>query len=784
MATTDINVRLIDETKTGFRNINNNLKGLQTSTSSLTSGFVKLGAALATSFAVKGIVNTAASFQDLRTSLSLLLKDTEKGAQAFDKIKTFATKSIFSVQDLTNAFVKLKAAGIEPTDKLLNTFQDTAAIAADSLGAFQAITDLFVRTTAGGLGLEELERLADKGIPVYDILREKLGLVRGEISEVGKSAKGSAIILEALQDGLNERFGGAVEARVKNVSQAFNNFGDTLDNLADEIGQGGLNTALADIVTQFGDFITANKELARSIGQGLGTAITFVAENIKLLTAASVAWFTVMAVGKIVAITKAFGQLNFVMGKNLFVKLATGALALGGGLLTYLGLTTDEAEKTAEALDAAADASKKMAEAGQNTGSGGDNGARTKLLALQTEKLGLELDKLTDKYALGNKSIQDRIKLETDQIGLTSQQIEMANLRQEADEKLANAQLELQSKIDKINQSQKSPELKAKEIGMIKAAQDALTKSTQSYKDSLGGLFEAQQKHADMNEAINFGLDQQQKAQRKVQDIQDDMAKMTMSDIEKKHYDIARAAEREAEIVIDAYKRKRDAAGLPYETDVIEEYERAGVKAVEEIQRATQEHYDLAREWETGWDRAFKRYVENATDASMQAENVFGAATRGMEDMLLTFVKTGEMNWKDFVQGVVDELLKAQIAKLIANVFGGLMEGFGGGSSGGGSSGGGFLKKAGSFVGGLLGFADGGRIPHNGPVMVGERGPEILSGAGGRTVIPNDQIGGGSTTVNYNINAVDARSFQDLLASNPQALHAIAERGRMSMTGA
>tara|TARA_R110000803_G_scaffold96851_1_gene165009 strand:+ start:6469 stop:8811 length:2343 start_codon:yes stop_codon:yes gene_type:complete len=779
MATTDINVRLIDETKAGFKNINNNMKGLQSSTSSLTSGFLKLGAALATSFAVKGIVNTAASFQDLRTSLSLLLKDTEKGAQAFDKIKTFATKSIFSVNDLTNAFVKLKAAGIEPTDKLLNTFQDTAAIAADSLGAFQAITDLFVRTTAGGLGLEELERLADKGIPVYDILREKLGLVRGEISEVGKSAQGSKIILESLQEGLNERFGGAVEARVKNVSQAFNNFGDTLDNLADEIGQGGLNEALADIVTQFGDFINANKELARELGQTLGSAITFIAENIKLLTAASVAWFTVFAVGKILAVAKAFGLLNSIMGKNIFIKLATGALALTGGVLTYLGLTTDEAKETAKALDDAAEAAKKMANTG--TDGGGDSGGRAKLLALQTQKLGLELDKLTEKYALGNKSIQDRIQLETDQIGLTQEQIEMSKLRQEADQKLANAQLELQSKIDKINQSQKSPELKAKEIGMIKAAQDALTASTNLYKDSLGELFEAQQKQADVTEAINWGLDQQTKNQQKVKDIQDDMAKITMTDIEKKHYDIARAAEREAEIVIDAYKRKRDAAGLPYETDVIEEYERAGVKAVEEITRATQEHYELSREWETGWDRAFKEYVENATNAATQAEAVFGSMTRGMEDMLLKFIKTGDMNWRDFVQGIVDELLKAQIAKLIADVFGGLLD-IGGGGDSKKSSGGGFWSKAGSFVGGILGFADGGTIPHNGPVMVGERGPEILSGVGGRTVTPNESLGG--TSVTYNINAVDARSFQDLLASNPQALHAIAERGRMSMTGA
>jgi hypothetical protein len=80
-------------------------------------------------------------------------------------------------------------------------------------------------------------------------------------------------------------------------------------------------------------------------------------------------------------------------------------------------------------------------------------------------------------------------------------------------------------------------------------------------------------------------------------------------------------------------------------------------------------------------------------------------------------------------------------------------------------------------VGKLQGFAGGGMIPTNAPVLVGERGPEIISGAGGRTVTPNDQLGGGSTYVTYNINAVDAMSFKQMIASDPGFIYAVTQQG-------
>jgi lambda family phage tail tape measure protein len=98
----------------------------------------------------------------------------------------------------------------------------------------------------------------------------------------------------------------------------------------------------------------------------------------------------------------------------------------------------------------------------------------------------------------------------------------------------------------------------------------------------------------------------------------------------------------------------------------------------------------------------------------------------------------------------------------------------------GGDSGGGFLDSITSSIGDFFGgfFANGGNIPAGKFGMVGERGPEFISGPA--TITPM----GGSSAVTYNIQAVDARSFQQLLASDPSFIYALTEQGRKSFAGA
>lgn len=76
-------------------------------------------------------------------------------------------------------------------------------------------------------------------------------------------------------------------------------------------------------------------------------------------------------------------------------------------------------------------------------------------------------------------------------------------------------------------------------------------------------------------------------------------------------------------------------------------------------------------------------------------------------------------------------------------------------------------------------FADGGFIPRGQFGLVGERGPELVSGPA--QITPFNQ--GSSQTVNYYIQAVDVNSFKSLVAKDPAFIHAVASKGARSIPG-
>jgi len=94
----------------------------------------------------------------------------------------------------------------------------------------------------------------------------------------------------------------------------------------------------------------------------------------------------------------------------------------------------------------------------------------------------------------------------------------------------------------------------------------------------------------------------------------------------------------------------------------------------------------------------------------------------------------------------------------------------------------------GSFLSGLFGRASGGSVQKGQPYMVGENGAEMFvpNQSGQITQSARGGSGGGSTTVNFNINTVDARGFDELLTQSRGTItqlinQAVNERGGKSI---
>lgn len=276
----DIRLNAIDNTKRAFDDLNKNLKETNNSTQKVSTSFLTLKNAVlafATGATLKAIINTTASFENLRTTLKFVTGSIESGNNAFQLLQNLSLKSKFSVEQLSDAFVALYSSGINPTEELLTTFINTASVFGNEIDTLNDLTRLFAKGTQGGLGLQSLNQLASKGIPVFKILEERLGITRDSLAKFAETTDGSQRILEALQQGLSETFAGANEARVNNLSTAISSLGrEFLKAFETLSGGGGFNKALIDLINSIKELLSTLNPLIKALGK----VFSFIADSL------------------------------------------------------------------------------------------------------------------------------------------------------------------------------------------------------------------------------------------------------------------------------------------------------------------------------------------------------------------------------------------------------------------------------------------------------------------------------------------------------------------------
>ena len=215
--------------------------------------------------AVRGVAQVGSDFEDLRDSLNTVFGSVNAGAGAFNKIINFAQTTPFQIESVSKAFIQLKGAGIEPSLDMLQTFADTASTSVDQLGAFEAMVRLVSRSAAGGLGLEEINQLDDRGIPATKILTEQLGVTRLELSKFGQTAEGAAEMVNLLISGMQERFGGAMAEKMDNLSTKTSNMVIAFKDLGNALFEGGLADLLKDLADSLSSVASAAAAVVRQV---------------------------------------------------------------------------------------------------------------------------------------------------------------------------------------------------------------------------------------------------------------------------------------------------------------------------------------------------------------------------------------------------------------------------------------------------------------------------------------------------------------------------------------
>ena len=788
----DIRVALTLDNKQFNSALNKSEKEVNSFSSSSGKQLKALGAAFAaliTTDVISGIIKTGSAFQDLQNSLNVVFGSVSRGADEFKRIQEFAVGTQFSVQELTKAFVQLKGAGVQPTDELLMTFADTASVVTDQLGAFQAMVDLVTRSTAGGLGLEDLNRLADRGIPVFTILEEKLGITRLEISKFGQTAAGANKVLDALTRGLNERFGGALEDSAENISRLQNNLGDATQNLQkalfdlfsedlaaaitkttelieklsgsiENLENGGesLKKMLFGLAGVILFFVNPVSGLARMFGflsikmRGSAEAVRQLTKNFNTFRTVALAKYN-MAVGKSIKDATLFeGALKGVSSTvSLVFKRFTQLISVIAGLIGIYALFGKSNEEVTETV---VDLRKEV----------------EKFVGPPRSKEMLEA------IEAAAKKLQNRIK------DLSSAAKGFANNEYRTElQQMIDAQKDAEIAINDLNFAMSLSEgtLKDYEL-LLAAANNELAKSTKElkeYKKELAdeNLTEYQKYIKSLTTSMIDYAKEQENAQKALTFFNQLFEMGAITNVEAYAFIIERL---NTTLGITGEATKKQVENFDQFTasvDILHNSASNYALLLEQLNGL------LATNGLTAEQAAEAQAILNARMLENEGLNSFidtlGTAQKALSDDLAQAFMDGENAGESFqkffkkmVKQIIADIIRLSIIQPILNA---LLGPFGFGFGAGGS-----VVK-------LPTAAHGGRAKAGEPMMIGESGPEAFIPRTDGQIISNHRLGQGGGPVtnnnNYitnNINALDSRSVAQVFAENRQTLLGTVEYAR------
>lgn len=182
------------------------------------------------------------------------------------------------------------------------------------------------------------------------------------------------------------------------------------------------------------------------------------------------------------------------------------------------------------------------------------------------------------------------------------------------------------------------------------------------------------------------------------------------------------------------------------------------------IEYAKQKNQILKDQKEGGFMEGFEdkmnRFGKNMKTAFEAGGEAFDSVMSSMERGLEQFVTTGKINFADFAGSIIKDMLRIQLRQSASSLF--------------------------SIIGQtLFARAEGGPVESNSPYIVGERGPELFVPRSAGAIVPNHSMAmmGGSTNVtNYNIQAIDTKSFEDRILGSSKAVWAANAYGAKNLS--
>lgn len=214
-------------------------------------------AGMVTSIAAAAVplVRINAEVQSLQAQLRVATGSIGAAAEKFQQLEQFAAETPFSLNEVVEAFTRMKNLGLDPTIGALNDYGNLAASMGMPLMQFiEAVADASV---------SEFERLKEFGIKAQKDGEKIRFTFRGITTEVQNNADS---IVEYLRRISQENFGDGMALQAQTINGALSNLGDTFNRLISLIGQMGFNDFFIRQVRELTRFMDAFARVAKNDG--------------------------------------------------------------------------------------------------------------------------------------------------------------------------------------------------------------------------------------------------------------------------------------------------------------------------------------------------------------------------------------------------------------------------------------------------------------------------------------------------------------------------------------
>lgn len=725
----------------------------------------------------KQFISTPATFEQIEVKLRSIAGTTAEAKEQMKMLQKFAAETPYSLQEISNAFVKMQAYGL-PVDQM-RAYGDLASAMGKS---FDDVVEAMADASTG-----EFERMKELGFKVAQAngqafiqWSDSFGKMRTTIVENNKEA-----ILSTLAMISDSRFAGAMDDQSKTWNGVMSNMQDAWEVFVDNVGRqtglfDGLKSSISAVSQHFQD-ILKDKDMLVAIGEVLKSSITAVISTLAGFSKVALYFESIVEVAKgmkdaFVGIFKHITVLFEKWAVEFKRKWYYFVYELGKNLEFDIGIyKTDNPFEGY--LEKARELNKEVKDIEESLKTAGSADLKTALSHLKASD---DLSKTSDMMT----SLAEKMKNTISEIDIKSNVYSQKGVSQKQDElerKKRDERLEGQNKIantffGSANQLPKTSSKKTKTRDDNDILQDKLDyfNALKQYQEA--AKIELEIYRNEIAEKSYTLQEQKQLLAAKERELQESVSESQKNDMEKRYNETKEQQDKQLEYLTKTqqFEEAKNLKALMYKNELIQqgytlqqqqEMEVANLKELElEYQNLREEQLNSRKDFLAGFQQYMQqtsKYMEDYASKSREVmENVEWSLQSAFSDFFdytsESFLKLKDLA-KNILLGILQSISQVMTQMIAMQTMKAAMSFFGGGYANGGV----FINGAEQPV---RAFATGGVVTtptmfstSRGPAIMGEAGPEAimpLTRKNGKLGVEASNIPVPNSSASVNVNVI------------------------------